>query len=201
MTNNVCVYILGRPGSGKDTQAKLLAEKFSLSQIRTSRLILAFFEEHKDEELTIKEKQIFESGGLVSPPFAERVVKERIDFMMQNNFEGKKGIVFSGSPRTYYEAKSIIPFCIDRFGRKNVIAIHLDVTEAECVNRIKNRDERKMDRDEDVIKTRMIEFNERTMPVINYCKEQNILTKVPGSEGIEKTFENVKTKFTEILWG
>ena len=196
MTDNapspICIFVLGRPGSGKDTQAALLAQEFDLHQVKTSKLLMAIFKEKPEDPEVAKAQQMFEAGELATHEFVRRVVYERIEFLFENNFYNKKGVIFSGSPRTLHEAKSIASFCIEKFGAGNVVAMDILVDEQECIQRMFERNEKSTDRDLDAAQTRMEEFEKYTRPAIDYFAEKDMLIKVSGSGGPEQVHAEMK---------
>ena len=201
MTNQpVCIFILGRPGSGKDTQAELLAERFSLHQVRTSKLLVAIFKNKPDDPEVQKAKAMFDAGELATHEFVRRVVYEHIEFLFQNNFYNQNGIIFSGSPRTLHEAQSIVGLCIEKFGKNNVLAIDIEVSEQECIERIKDRLNKETDKHDYISKTRMQEFENYTRPAIEYCNEEQILARVNGEGSLEQVLERMSNVFS-TKWG
>ena len=203
MTDNnmlpVCIFLLGRPGSGKDTQAAILAQELELHQVKTSKLLMAIFEEKPDDPEVQKAHQMFKAGELATHEFVRRVVYERIEFLFENNFYNKKGVIFSGSPRTLHEAKSIASFCIEKFGAGNVVALDLIVDEQECIQRMFERNEKNTDRDMEAARVRMHEFETYTRPAIDYFAEKNMLIKIDGTGGPEQVHLEMKNALSTKL--
>jgi adenylate kinase len=119
------IIIIGPPGSGKGTQATLLADKLNLFYFETSKIIEEKVMNVKKGEYVIVEgekyylkdqRKIWETGGLCSPPFVTFLVQEKIKELAKKG----EGIVFAGSPRTLYEAKKIIPLLEKLYGKKNI---------------------------------------------------------------------------------
>ncbi len=116
----IAVVILGRPGSGKDTQADLLAKKFGLIHIISSRLIeRALKSRAKGIKLEGKvynlarERRLQESGLLNTPAFVSSLVKSEIKAAAARG----RGLVMSGSPRTLAEYKAEWPL-LEKLYRK-----------------------------------------------------------------------------------
>jgi len=119
------IIIIGPPGSGKGTQATLLADKLGLYYLETSKIIEPKIMNAKPGDYQIiegkkyylvEEKRIWETGGLWSPPFVSFWVKEKIKELSEKG----EGIVFAGSPRTLYEAENIMPLLSKLYGKKNI---------------------------------------------------------------------------------
>ena len=114
------IILLGQPGAGKGTQADLLAEKFKLKKIETSKLIRAKFKQSPNASDVKTAKADYDSGKLISDELTTKWVLEYIKGV-------KKGVVFDGFPRTLYEAEKTYPVFKKKFGKKNVYVILLDI--------------------------------------------------------------------------
>lgn len=123
--NPEVIIILGPPGSGKGTQAELLAEKTDLYHFETSEVLEESFNQKgggKFIEVGGKkyyfsdEKKNWKSGLLCSPPFVIVLVKKKIKEL----FKSGKSLIFSASPRTLYEGKELIPLFKKLYGASNI---------------------------------------------------------------------------------
>lgn len=106
------IILLGAPGSGKGTQANLIADRFDLHHLETSKLLeKAFQQAKKDDFIEVNNKKYFlsdeektwEDGGLCSTPFVLTLVAEKAKQLVD------KGMVLSSSPRTIEEAEILMP--------------------------------------------------------------------------------------------
>lgn len=161
------IIVLGPPGSGKGTQAELLAEKLDLYHLETSEIIVKnLLNVKKDDFVVVKgkkyflfaEKKLRESGELMSPPLITFWIKNKIKELAK---EGK-GIAISGSPRTLYEGKEVTPFIKKLYGPKNIKVISIKLSAKESIWRNSHR--------------RTCELMRHT---ILYTKETIKLTKCP----------------------
>ena len=187
----ISLSILGKPGSGKDTQAALLADYFNLNNIKTSTLINKKFEENHDDEDLLQHRDVFESGGLLDPVFVMSILQEHIEGLFETE-EQKGGIISGGSPRTLYEAENILVVLEEYFRLENIFCVYLDITDEEGIERIIKRDSRPLDRDRNVLKYRMEEFYNHTMPVIEYFRSKGMLLEVDGMRGEDNVFVDIK---------
>ncbi|MEX0916637.1 MAG: nucleoside monophosphate kinase [Candidatus Spechtbacterales bacterium] len=192
MNKPICVFVMGRPGAGKDTQAALLSDFFHLENIKTSALLRAKFEGNPTDPLIAKQKEVFDAGELNDPEWVMSVVVERVTQLCENNFDGKQGIIFSGSPRTLYEAERLVPFLVARFGKDCIVGVLVSVSEEEGIERILKRNARPLDRDVEILRTRMQEFNERTEQAIDYLRTRDALISIDGMPTPEVVFEQAK---------
>ena len=138
------ITLLGPPGSGKGTQAILLAEKFDLYHLETSKVIEQrimraeegeFAEIDGEKYYFEKEKKLWKNGILCSPPFVSYLVKEKIKELAK---EGK-GIVFSGSPRTLLEGEQVIPLLKELYGNENIKVLEILLSPEQSIFRNSHR--------------------------------------------------------------
>lgn len=121
------VILLGAPGAGKGTQAKLIMDKFGIPQISTGDMLRAAVK--AGTPLGLKAKDIMASGGLVSDELIIALVKERI-----TQHDCSKGFLFDGFPRTIPQAEALLEasIAID-------YVIEIDVADEEIVSRLGGR--------------------------------------------------------------
>lgn len=219
------IILLGPPGSGKATQAELLAETLSLYHLETSEIIEKnFATAQKGDFVKIggkkyfisKEKKLRESGKWMSPPLIAFWIKNEIKDLAKRG----KGIIFSGSPKTLYEAKEIVPLLAKLYGISNVILILLKQRSRFSIWRNTHRkicqlmrhsllytketaklkfcplDGSKLIRREDskpeIIKSKLNEYKEKTLPIIDYLKGQGIKIKeINGEPSVAKVFKDI----------
>lgn len=138
------IVLIGPPGSGKGTQANLLAEKLDFYHLETSRLIeKAVTEKTRKKFIEVKgkkyyfqnEKKIWEEGKLNSRSFVDFLIKERVKDVAQT----KKGIIFSGSPRETEEAEVLMPSLKKLYGKSNIKVFRLDLKLEQSIWRNSHR--------------------------------------------------------------
>jgi len=138
------VIIMGAPGSGKGTQAELLADQFSLYYLETSKIIEAKMMNAKKGEFAVidgkkyflaKEKKKWQTGLLNSDPFVNYLMREKISEF----FAKGESLLLAGSPRSIDQAKDLMPFLKKLYGIKNISVILLDVSAKESIFRNSHR--------------------------------------------------------------
>lgn len=125
------IIIYGPPGSGKGTQANLLAGKLGLVHFDTGKYIEQLVHDpanQKNKEIQ-NQLKIFDSGKLCSPDWVFKITSKKTREFAKAGF----GLVFSGSPRTMFEAfgdetrTGMITILEKEFGKKNIIPILLKI--------------------------------------------------------------------------
>lgn len=138
------IILLGPPGSGKGTQANLLAEKLGFYHFETSKIIEhkikiskkdEFIEADGKKYFLKDEKKKWEEGELCSPPFVVSLLKEKISLLAKEDEE----IVFSGSPRTLYEVEKMAPFLEKLYGKKDIKIINISISAEQSIWRNSHR--------------------------------------------------------------
>jgi len=142
--NRQAIIFLGPPGSGKGTQAELLAEKLNLYYFDTSKTLEEKFNNPGSKDYVSAggkkyflkdERKFWQTGKLCSPPFVVQAVSEKIKEL----YEKGKNLVLAGSPRTLYEAEKLVPLLKKLYGPKNIQVILLEISPEETIFRNSHR--------------------------------------------------------------
>lgn len=175
------IVLFGPPGSGKGTQAKILAEKFHLEHISTGDL---FRYNIKNNTKLGQEAQTYINHGKLVPD--ELTTEMLIDELKRNS--NKKGFILDGYPRTKSQAEALDELLDSIFQTQVDVTLALYVEDEILVKRILKRSEesgRSDDADESIIRNRIKEYYEKTAVVSNYYKEQYKLVELDGEGSIE----------------
>ena len=208
------IVLMGAPGAGKGTQARLLQERLNLPQISTGDIFRALKTAHTP--LAQEVREIMERGQLVPDDLTIRVVKERT-----SQEDARNGYILDGFPRTPQQAasleklaaeqgNSIIPILIDvppdflekrMTGRRNcpvcgeIYNIYFKPPrydnvcdfhpEAQLVHRA--------DDNVETVKARLATYEEKTQPLIEYYRTAGLLRTVDGTRDPEAIHEDVKS--------
>jgi len=139
----IAIIIFGPPGSGKGTQAKLLADKLGLIHFDTGKLLEQIVHNPanaRDKKIQ-RERKFFDSGVLLTPSWVLKILNKKSQEIAKSGF----GVVFSGSPRTLYEfvgekkQKGLIDVLEKNYGKKNIFIFKLEVPERESIKRNSSR--------------------------------------------------------------
>jgi adenylate kinase len=199
------LILLGPPGAGKGTQAKMLIEKFDIPQISTGDILRGAVKE--GTALGVEAKSHMDRGGLVPDEVVIGIIRERIQ-------EGdcSRGYILDGFPRTIAQAEALdatlagLGSGIDavvslKAGEEELVrrltgrrtcrqcgfGYHLDFKPSrsegvcdECSGELYQRD----DDQEEPIRKRLTVYGEQTRPLIDYYREKGSLKEIDGLGGI-----------------
>ena len=176
------LIFFGPPGAGKGTQASFISKELNIVHLSTGEVLRNHLK--NKGELASKLKKIIKSGQLVSDKILNQIVSERI---IQNDC--KKGFIFDGYPRTIAQAH----FINDYFLQNNLLFnyfIEFNLDDDSIIKRISSRAqvESRPDDKVETIKTRLMEYNQETKPVLEHYKKHynSIYHTIDGEQKIEK---------------
>jgi len=191
----IAIILLGRPGSGKDTQAELLAEKFGLISLVSSKLLERAFSGSK-RTVTLegkiydvaKEHRHMHGGALVNFNFVSNLVNDEIRRVARSG----KGLIMSASPRSKTEAKKELPLLHKLYGDK-VFIFHVYISPREVY--VRNLKRHRKDLPEldtrEIIKKRLDAFNRYTLPVIRKLEREKKIIEINGEQKIMKIHKDI----------
>jgi adenylate kinase len=180
------IALFGPPGAGKGTQSKILIEEYNLSYISTGELLRK--EIKNKTKLGLEAQSIIAAGGLVSDEIIVQIIEKTITENPNAN-----GFLFDGFPRTYIQAYILEGLMIKLNTSLNCL-ISLAVPEEVSVQRLleRGRTSGRTDDNETVIRNRLNEYYEKTIPVINFYKEKGIFLEVDGTQSVENVRKDIK---------
>jgi adenylate kinase len=179
------IALFGPPGAGKGTQSEFLINKYKLFYISTGELLRK--EMSENTELGREARDIIVTGGLVSDEIIVQIIENTIREHPESN-----GFLFDGFPRTYIQAY-ILEGLMRKLKTSLTCLISLEVTEEESVARLLNRGltSGRSDDNETVIRNRLKEYYDKTLPVLNFYKDRGICLEVNGSLGIDDVHKDI----------
>jgi len=198
------IALFGPPGAGKGTQSEFLLKKYNLFYISTGDLLRK--EMAGKTKLGLEAQSIIAAGGLVS----DEIIVQLIEKTITEN-SGSNGFLFDGFPRTYIQAYILEGLMIKLHTSLNCL-ISLTVSEEESVQRLMKRGmtSGRSDDTQEVIRNRLREYNQKTLPVLQYYRDKGIYVEVDGTAGIETVHQRIseiirhelsKSLFNVVLFG
>lgn len=138
----ISVIIIGPPGSGKGTQAKLLSDKLDLFHFDTGVFLRKLlYGAGKNNKEIQKERKLNEAGKLNTPSWVLKVLSKKVKEISKLG----QSLIFSGSPRTEFEAfgdknnTGLVKVLEREYGKKNIFVFNLDVPAEESLKRNRKR--------------------------------------------------------------
>lgn len=199
------LILLGPPGAGKGTQARMLEEDFGLIQLSTGDLLRAAVSAGTPAGLAAK--AVMAAGGLVSDDIVLAILKDRM-----SQPDVAKGIILDGFPRTAGQAEAL-DHLLAESGQKITAAISLEVDDAAMVGRVAGRHtcacgegyhdqfkrpakagvcdkcggtefKRRADDNAETVQGRLSAYHAQTAPLIAYYDEKGVLERIDAMQDI-----------------
>lgn len=180
------LILFGPPGSGKGTQSEKLIEKYGWIHLSTGDLLRK--EIANQTQLGLEAKSLMDKGQLVP----DEVVVGMIGSALDAN-PNAKGFLFDGFPRTEAQAGALDTLLASK-NSEITLVLALEVGQEELVKRLLKRgltSSRSDDRDESVIRKRLIEYENKTAIVADYYAKFNKVAKVKGEGSIDQIFDSL----------
>ena len=206
------IIMLGAPGAGKGTQAKMIAEKFNIPHISTGDILRANIK--NGTELGKKAKEYMDKGQLVPDELTVEILLDRVAAD-----DCKNGYVLDGFPRTIPQA-DVLDKELTKLGDKVDFALNVDVPDENIVRRMSGRraclkcgatyhiehippkqegicdkcGSELVQRDDDkpeTVQNRLSVYHEQTQPLIDYYNKKNILKSVDGTKDMQEVFSDI----------
>ena len=206
------IIMLGAPGAGKGTQAKKIAEKYTIPHISTGDIFRANIK--NGTELGKKAKSYMDQGLLVPDELTCDLVVDRI-----SQDDAKNGYVLDGFPRTIPQAEALTNALSAR-GEAIDYAINVEVPDSNIINRMSGRraclgcgatyhiefnapkkegicdtcNSELVLRDDDkpeTVQKRLDVYHAQTQPLIDYYEKKGCMKEVDGTQDIQVVFEDI----------
>lgn len=206
------IIMLGAPGAGKGTQAKMIADKYSVPHISTGDIFRANIK--NGTELGMEAKKYMDQGLLVPDELTVKILLDRVA-----KDDCKNGYVLDGFPRTIPQAE-VLDNALNELGDKIDFAINVDVPDENIINRMSGRraclscgatyhiehippkaegicdrcGKELILRDDDkpeTVKNRLGVYHEQTQPLIDFYKKKGVLESVDGTNPMKDVFQAI----------
>ncbi|GAB3624313.1 adenylate kinase [Mariniluteicoccus endophyticus] len=191
------LLIMGPPGAGKGTQAKGIADRYSIPAISTGDIFRAISkaDESTASPLALEVKQIMSSGGYVSDEITNRIVAERLA-----QDDASNGFLLDGYPRTAGQVDALDAI-LDEAGQKLDAVISIEADQNELVTRLLKRAEidGRDDDDEETIRKRQQVYAEQTADLLKVYADRGLLVAVDGLGEVDEVSERIASALESHL--
>jgi adenylate kinase len=208
------IILIGPPGSGKGTQAKMIVDKYAVKHISTGDILRENV--RNGTALGVEAKKYMEAGKLVPDALLIDIIKDRL---AKDDVKG--GWMLDGFPRTMPQAEALDKI-LPALGQKINVVLNIDVPDAELVKRVTGRRMckcgatyhvtfnkpkvdgkcdacggdlyQRADDTEETVKQRLNAYHAQTQPLIDYYSKKGLVATVLGVGDIKAIFGEVAKK-------
>ena len=187
------IVLFGKPGAGKGTQAEFLKGKYNLTHLSTGDIFR--YNIKNETELGMLAKTYMDKGDLVPDAVTIQMLQSEVD---KNPHSA--GFLFDGFPRTLAQAAALDQF-LESKGQSITATIALEADDTILVARLLERGKtsgRPDDQDEEKIRNRYDEYNQKTAPLMHYYQDQGKFYAVDGIGTIEEVTERLTVVLNEL---
>jgi adenylate kinase len=206
------LILVGPPGSGKGTQAKMLVDKYNIPQISTGDILREAVKE--GSPLGKQAKDFMDKGALLPDEVVIGIIEERL-----KKPDCKGGFILDGFPRTVAQAEALGAI-LDKMDLKIEYLINIEIDDEELLKRLtgrrtcrkcgkgyhvvfdppKNKDVcnkckgelyQRDDDKEDTIKSRLKVYHQQTAPVVEFYQKKNTSRAINGLGKIDEVFQRI----------
>lgn len=208
------VLLLGPQGSGKGTQAELLAKKFRAIHVEMGAILRGLRRRKQQTQLTRRTTELIDHGRLVPSAWVIRILAERL-----KTISPRRGLILDGSARRLREAR-VLERVLRKFGRAITNVVLIDISRKESIARLSKRwmcsrhrhtltmgtdvkrptdrcptcgstiEQRADDRPAAIAK-RLATYRRETGPAIMYFENKGMLTRIDGERTVAEVFRDV----------
>ena len=181
------IFFIGRSGAGKGTQARELSERLGFFYWEMGAILRA--EISRGTPIGQEIQALVNQGLFLGDHHMFKVIASHIDEIPEG-----KGIIFDGLPRRMSQAPYVIGL-LHGLGRKDLATLFLDVPREDSVERLLKRAtvEHRPDDTEEVINRRLDQFEQETLPVLDFLQEMTRFYRIDGRPAIPEVTTAINT--------
>jgi adenylate kinase len=186
------IIFLGPPGSGKGTQAEMLAEKFNFQHISVGDLLRENIS--NNTKLGKLANTYVDSGELVPDDLIIELVNSSLQSLQNNKDSQFSGMILDGFPRTINQASSL-DVKISDLGAKIKSVIYLNILDEKIITRLQARG--RNDDKPNLIRNRLNVYRDQTEPLLGYYNEKELLDSINGDQKMQDVNSSILNVLTE----
>ncbi len=184
------IVLFGKPGAGKGTQAEFLKEKYNLTHLSTGDIFR--FNIKNETDLGKLARNFMDKGDLVPDEVTIKMLESEVD-----KNQDSAGFLFDGFPRTLAQAEALDEFLKSK-NQTITATVALEADDNVLVARLLERGKtsgRPDDQDEEKIRNRYDEYNQKTAPLMHYYDNQGKFHSVNGIGSVQE----VTTRLSKVI--
>lgn len=185
------LVLFGPPGAGKGTQSEKLIRQYNLVHLSTGDLLRSQIA--VGTELGLKAKALMDQGLLVPDEVVIGMIESKLQENQSASAVSVSGFIFDGFPRTVLQAEALDQL-LSQHNTSITVMIALIVNEEELTQRLLLRGQtsgRPDDQNEDLIRKRIQEYNNKTTPVAGYYSQQGKYAAIDGVGELDPIFAGI----------
>jgi adenylate kinase len=190
------IILLGPPGAGKGTQAKILEKAYGIVQLSTGDMLRSSVA--SKSKLGQQAKAVMDSGDLMPDDIMTQIISQRIE-----QTDCVNGFILDGFPRTTEQAKTLETMLEDSDKVLDFV-IEIVVDDEILVDRIKSRvdemsvEDRRSDDNVETLRKRLSIYHQQTAPILPFYKERGMLNQVDGMKSIVEVSNKIGQIVTTV---
>ncbi len=190
------IILLGPPGAGKGTQAKILQKAHGIIQLSTGDMLRSSVA--SGSKLGQQAKAVMDSGNLTPDDIMTQIISQRIE-----QTDCINGFILDGFPRTTEQALALEDM-LESSDKVLDFVIEIVVDDEILVDRIKSRveemsqEDRRSDDNVETLRKRLGIYHEQTAPILPFYRERGMLNQVDGMKSITEVSNKIKQIVTTV---
>ncbi len=181
------IFFIGPQGSGKGTQAKILAQKLNFFYWEMGGILRSLRSQAETSELAKRVVEQIDAGILLNDATIEEVVRMKLSELPKD-----QGVIFDGIPRRLGQAEFLFGILKEQ-GRSAFTTLFVDLPKEESMSRLLLRaaTENRADDTREKIEFRLQQYYNDTLPVVDYLRQRTTFFEINGQAGIEAVTEQI----------
>ena len=190
------IILLGPPGAGKGTQAKILQKAHGIIQLSTGDMLRSSVA--SGSKLGQQAKAVMDSGNLMPDDIMIQIISQRIE-----QTDCINGFILDGFPRTTEQALALEDM-LESSDKVLDFVIEIVVDDEILVDRIKSRveemsqEDRRSDDNVETLRKRLGIYHAQTAPILPFYSERGMLNQVDGMKSITEVSNKIKQIVTTV---